>query len=200
MAGGKIVLLKGWELAERKGGLIMTSPSDFLAISVMNSSAPGLRRELGLLQAVGIGLGAVLGAGVFVVTGVAACVAGPAFLVGLVVAGVAATCNGLSAAQLAAVYPQAGGTYEYGYRVVSPAAGFAAGWMFLLSKLAAAGTVALGLGHYLAAVVPGFNPLLAAVVAVVGLTAANLRGIKKAGALNLVIVSVTVTALGAFVL
>ena len=73
-----------------------------------------LKRELGLLQAVGIGLGAVMGAGIFVVTGVAAGVAGPAFLIGLIVAGCAATFNGLSSAQLAARYPQSGGTYEYG--------------------------------------------------------------------------------------
>jgi basic amino acid/polyamine antiporter, APA family len=84
-----------------------------------------------------------------VVTGVAAGIAGPAFLVGLFLAGIAATCNALSSAQLAAEYPQSGGTYEYGYRVLNPWAGFAAGWMFLASKISAAGTVALGLAGYL---------------------------------------------------
>ena len=64
-----------------------------------------LKRDLGLIDAVGVGLGAVIGAGIFVVTGVAAGEAGPAFLLGLLVAGFAATCNGLSSAQLAAVYP-----------------------------------------------------------------------------------------------
>ena len=114
-----------------------------------------LKRDLGLIDAVGVGLGAVIGAGIFVVTGVAAGQAGPAFLLGLLVAGFAATCNGLSSAQLAAVYPQAGGTYEYGYRLLNPWMGFAAGWMFLASKLAAGGVVALGFGTYLAALVPG---------------------------------------------
>jgi basic amino acid/polyamine antiporter, APA family len=158
-----------------------------------------LRRDLGLLDAVGIGLGSVMGAGIFVVTGVAAEVAGPAFLIGLAVAGVAATFNGLSSAQLAANYPQSGGTYEYGYEVMSPAAGFAAGWMFLVSKLAAAGTVALGFGHYAAAVAPGVSPMSAAAGAVVLLTIANLLGVKKAGALNLAIVSITLFSLGCFV-
>ena len=65
-------------------------------------------------------------------------IAGPAFLVGLALAAVAATCNALSSAELAAEYPQSGGTYEYGYRVLSPWAGFAAGWMFVVSKIAAA--------------------------------------------------------------
>jgi APA family basic amino acid/polyamine antiporter len=67
---------------------------------------------LRLPDAVAVGLGAIIGAGIFVVTGVAARVAGPAFIVGLLVAGVAAACNALSSAQLAAAYPQSGGTYE----------------------------------------------------------------------------------------
>ncbi len=158
-----------------------------------------LKRDLGLIDAVGVGLGAVIGAGIFVVTGVAAGQAGPAFLLGLLVAGFAATCNGLSSAQLAAVYPQAGGTYEYGYRLLNPWMGFAAGWMFLASKLAAGGVVALGFGTYLAALVPGINPKVAAVVAVLVLMLANLFGIKKAGKLNLVIVGVTVCSLVYFV-
>lgn len=159
-----------------------------------------LKRELGLLEAVGIGLGAVMGAGIFVVTGVAAGTAGPAFLLGLAVAGVAATFNGLSSAQLAARYPQSGGTYEYGYVLISPAAGFAAGWMFLASKLAAAGTVALGFGYYAAALVPGISPVAAAAGAVIFVTAANLFGIKKAGKFNLAIVTLTLFSLVTFVI
>jgi basic amino acid/polyamine antiporter, APA family len=158
-----------------------------------------VRRDLGLVDAVGIGLGAVMGAGIFVVTGVAAGVAGPAFLVGLAVAGLAAAFNGLSSAQLAANFPQSGGTYEYGCRMIHPAAGFAAGWMFLASKLAAAGTVALGFGHYAAAIIPWAGPVPVAVGAVLLLTAANLLGVKRAGMLNLVIVLFTLAALGCFV-
>ena len=89
--------------------------------------ASSLRRDLHLIDAVGIGLGAIVGAGIFVVTGVAAGIAGPAFLLGLVIAGGVATANALSSAQLAASYPQSGGTYEYGYQVLSPTLGFAAG-------------------------------------------------------------------------
>ena len=162
--------------------------------------APTLRRDLRLVDAVGVGLGAIIGAGVFVVTGVAAGVAGPAFLVGLLLAGIAATCNALSSAQLAATYPQAGGAYEYGYRVLRPWLGFAAGWMFLVGKLAAGGTVALGFGSYLAEIAPWVSPRAAAVSAAVLLTAANHFGIKKAGRLNTVIVAVTLLVLLAFVL
>ena len=160
---------------------------------------PGLRRDLGLADAVAIGLGAIIGAGIFVVTGVAARVAGPAFLVGLVLAGLAATFNALSSAQLAAAYPRSGGTYEYGYRVLGPGLGFAAGWLFLASKLAAGGTVALGFGSYLAALVPGTPERGAGVVAAVALTAANYFGIKKAGRLNTFVVLVSVSVLVLFV-
>jgi APA family basic amino acid/polyamine antiporter len=152
-----------------------------------------------LADCVAIGLGAIIGAGIFVVTGMAAGVAGPAFLLGLVFAGIAATCNALSSAQLAAVYPQSGGTYEYGYRLLHPAFGFAAGWMFLASKLAAGGSVALGFGSYLSQLFPALQPRPAAAGAVLVLAVANCFGIKKAGRLNMAIVSVTLLTLLYFV-
>lgn len=156
---------------------------------------PTLRRDLGLLDAVGIGFGAIVGAGIFVVTGVAAGVAGPAFLVGLALAAVAATCNALSSAQLAARYPQAGGTYEYGYQVLNPWAGFAAGWMFLAGKIASAGTVALGLGGYLGALLPALAPRWVAVTAVVAFTGLNYFGVRRSSGVNLAIVGVSLGAL-----
>jgi basic amino acid/polyamine antiporter, APA family len=159
-----------------------------------------LRRDLRLIDAVGVGLGAIIGAGLFVVTGVAAAVAGPAFLVGLLIAGVVATFNALSSAQLAATYPQSGGTYEYGYRLLHPWLGFAAGWMFLASKLAAGGTVALGFAGYLAVLVPGIPQRPLAVAAVLLLTAVNYRGVSKSGRLNTAVVTVTVLALLYFIL
>lgn len=76
-----------------------------------------LLRVLTLKDAVGVGLGAIIGAGIFVITGVAAGASGPAFIVGLTIAGLIAACNGLSSAQLASIYPHSGGTYEYGYRL-----------------------------------------------------------------------------------
>ena len=159
-----------------------------------------LRRDITLVDAVGIGLGAIIGAGIFVVTGVAAGVAGPAFIVGLIIAGIAATCNALSSAELAAVYPQSGGTYEYGYRLLYPSMGFAAGWMFLASKLAAGGTVALGFGAYFSQLVPAVPARHAAIGAASLLTAANLFGIKKAGRFNTLIVSLTLLSLAYFVI
>ncbi len=166
-------------------------------------SAPGgeggLRRELGLVDAVSVGLGAIIGAGIFVVTGVAARVAGPAFVAGLLIAGIAATCNALSSAQLAAAFPRAGGTYEYARRLLGPRTGFAAGWLFLASKLAAGGTVALGFGAALSALWPEVTAAAAGVSAAVMLTAANVLGIRKAGRLNTAVVAVSVSVLLLFV-
>src|SRR5690606_15188918 len=133
---------------------------------------PELLRALTLKDAVGVGLGAIIGAGIFVVTGVAAGVAGPAFLVALTFAGLIAACNGLSSAQLAAVYPSSGGTYEYGYQLLNPWFGFSAGWMFLISKLSAAGVVAIGFGSYFYQLIPVLSPLALSVIAVVFLTVA----------------------------
>lgn len=160
----------------------------------MNNSNQ-LKRVLTLWDAVAVGLGAITGAGIFVVTGVAAGVSGPSFLLGLLIAGIVATFNALSSAQLAAVYPQSGGTYEYGYRLLNPHMGFAAGWMFLISKLAAAGVVALGFGSYMHQLWPSFSPLEYAVSAILLLTAANIWGIRKAGLINSIIVLITIASL-----
>ena len=158
-----------------------------------------LRRDLGLLDAVGIGFGAIVGAGIFVVTGIAAGIAGPAFLVGLLIAAIAASCNALSSAQLAAEYPEVGGTYEYGYQVLGAWPGYIAGWMFLASKTAAAGTVALGLAAYLDALLPGIEPRLIAVGAIVAFTALNYFGIRRSSRANLAIVAVSLGTLLLFV-
>lgn len=105
-----------------------------------------LKRELGVFHAVLLGLGSILGTGVFVSIGIAAGVAGPAVLVAIVLAALLALCNGLSSAQLAAAHPVAGGTYEYGYKYLHPKLGFTAGWLFLLAKSASAATALLAVG------------------------------------------------------
>lgn len=163
------------------------------------SNKTSLKRVLGLKDAVAVGLGAIIGAGIFVVTGVAAGVAGPGFIIGLMIAGMVATFNALSSAQLAAIYPQSGGTYEYGYRLLNPALGFSAGWMFLLSKLSAAGIVAIGFGNYFYQLVPYLSPQFYSVAAIILLTAANLWGIQKAGIVNIAIVTITLLTLLYFI-
>lgn len=163
--------------------------------SELNGSPAGVRRDLGLLDSIGVGLGAIVGAGIFVVLGVAAGVSGPAVILAIALAGVVAAANALSSAQLAAAYPVSGGTYAYGYEVLNPWAGFVAGWMFLVSKTAAAGTVGLGLGAYLEALIPGVPPRLVGFLAAVLFTLLNYVGIRRTSRLNLAIVAVSLGSL-----
>jgi len=95
-----------------------------------------LARVVGVPGAVLMGLGSIVGTGIFVSVGVAAGVAGPAVVFAVALAAVVATFNGLSSAQLAASHPVSGGTYEYGYRYLNPTLGFAAGRMTCVHELA----------------------------------------------------------------
>jgi basic amino acid/polyamine antiporter, APA family len=157
-----------------------------------------LRRDVGLPGAILLGLGSMVGTGVFVSVGIAAGVAGPLLLAATLLAALVAAANGLSSAQLAAAHPVSGGTYEYGYRWLSPAAGFAAGWLFLLAKSASAATAALGLGGYLLRL---FGPVHSAaqvtiaVTATLAITALVAGGIRRSNRANAVVVSVTLGAL-----
>jgi len=78
-----------------------------------------LKRELGVFGAVMMGLGSIIGTGVFVSIGIAAGIAGPSVILAIMVGAMVATFNGLSSAQLAANHPVSGGTYEYGYRYLN---------------------------------------------------------------------------------
>lgn len=160
-----------------------------------------LRRELGTPGAVLLGLGSIVGTGVFVSIGISAGVAGPAVSVSIVIAALVATCNGLSSAQLAANHPVSGGTYEYGYRFLAPAAGFVAGWMFLVAKSASAATAALGFAGYLLGAfgVSGGPIVPVGVAAVVLVGAVVLAGIRRSTIANGVIVSITLLTLAIFV-
>ena len=150
-----------------------------------------LRREVGLGGAVLLGLGSMVGTGVFVSLGLAVDLAGSAAVWAVVIAAGVALCNGLSSAQLAASNPVAGGTYEYGYRYLHPAAGFTAGWLFLGAKSASAATAALGIAAYAGLGAERF-PALVAVAVVGGLVLAGLRRSNQA---NLALVAVAVGSL-----
>ena len=155
-----------------------------------------LRRELGIGDAVLLGLGSIVGTGVFVGTGIAAEVAGPSLILAIGLAGVLATFNGLSSAQLAASNPTSGGTYEYGYEYLNPVLGFTAGWMFLAAKSASAATAALGFAGYLDRLTGvGGGGVLVAILAVAAITMLVSFGIRRSAIANAVIVAVTLLGL-----
>jgi basic amino acid/polyamine antiporter, APA family len=171
-----------------------------------------------------MGLGSIVGTGLFVSLGIAAGVAGEAILLALPLAALLALCNGLSSAQLAAAHPVSGGTYEYGYRLLSPTWGFSAGWMFLLAKSASAATAALGVAGALLLLLsaagsgggpepwfgtdgaPSGRGLLDSTFLRVGigvttvaiLTALVAGGIRRSNRFNLVVVGVTLVIFAVF--
>jgi len=161
-----------------------------------------LKRELAVFDATMMGLGSIVGTGIFVSVGLATGIAGPAVLIAIGFAALVAICNGLNSAQLAANHPVSGGTYEYGYRYLNPQLGFLAGWVFLLAKSASAATAALGFAGYLLHAV-GLSttawlvPL--ALGAVTVLTLIVLSGIRHSNRTNTIIVSITLAALTLFV-
>lgn len=169
----------------------------------MSEPAPtSLKRTVGLFGATVLGLGSIVGTGVFVSIAFAINVAGEWTPLAVLLAGLLALCNGLSSAQLAAAHPVSGGSYEYGYRYLTPALGFTAGWMFLVAKGASAATAAYGFAIYLSRLVPLLattDPKIPALVAVALLTALVLSGLKRSVRANAILVAVSVVALAAFV-
>ncbi|MCU0542543.1 MAG: APC family permease [Oscillatoriaceae cyanobacterium Prado104] len=165
-------------------------------------SSTMLKRELGVFGATLMGLGSIVGTGVFVSIGIAAEIAGPGVIWAVGLAALVAVCNGLNSAQLAANHPVSGGSYEYGYRYLNPWLGFTAGWMFLLAKTASAATAALGFAGYLLnaiGVADRTYLILTALAAVAAITLIVLLGIRRSNAANTAIVSVTLFSLVAFV-
>jgi APA family basic amino acid/polyamine antiporter len=143
-----------------------------------------VKRRLGLTDAVTIGLGSMIGAGVFAAFAPAAAAAGSALLIGLAAAAVVAYCNAMSSARLAARYPESGGTYVYGRERLGHFWGYLAGWAFVVGKTASCAAMALTVGSY--AWPDHARPT--AVVAVLALTALSCSGIQRTAAVTRVIV------------
>ena len=160
-----------------------------------------LQRNTGLAGALLIGLGSILGTGVFVGLALAAGPAGAALPWAIVLAAALAGANGLSAAQLAAAMPRSGGSYTYGRQLLSPLAGFTAGWLFLCAKTASAAAAALGICSYLAALL-GLDPLSlrwGPPLLVLLITAGALGGLRRSRGLNALLVGGALLSLAVFV-
>ena len=161
----------------------------------MTTEPSRLARRLGLFDAVVIGLGAMIGAGVFAAIGPASRAAGSGLLIGLAIAAFVAYCNATSSAQLAAVYPESGGTYVYGRKRLGDFWGYLAGWGFVVGKTASCAAMALTFGAYAA---PEWRRPLA-IAAVVALTTVNYQGVRKTAWLTRFIVAVVLVALATVV-
>jgi APA family basic amino acid/polyamine antiporter len=151
-----------------------------------------LQRRLGLGDSVVVGLGAMLGAGVFSALGPAARVAGAGLLVSLAVAAAVAYCNAVSSARLAARYPRSGGTYVYGRERLGPFWGYLAGWAFVVGKTASCAAIAATFAAY---AWPAHLHLIA-VAAVVAVTLLDMAGVHRSAQATRALVVVVLAVLG----
>jgi APA family basic amino acid/polyamine antiporter len=158
-------------------------------------TAGTLQRRLGLTDAVVVGAGSMVGAGVFSAWGPAADAAGTGLLLGLVIAAIVALCNALSSAQLAALHPESGGTYVYARRQLGATWGHLAGWGFVVGKTASCAALALTAGAYLWPA----QQRLVGVTAVVAITAVNVGGLSRTVAVTKAVLAVVIVALAAVV-
>jgi len=155
-----------------------------------------LSRKLNSKDAIIIGLSAMIGSGIFAAIGPATLAAGSGVLFGIIIAGLIAYLNATSMAQLAAVYPESGGTYVYGGKQLGEFWGFIAGWGFIIGKIASCSAMALTFGYY--ASESYGKPL--AILAVLALTFVNYLGVKKTALVTRILVSVVLVSLAIMVI
>jgi APA family basic amino acid/polyamine antiporter len=158
-----------------------------------------LKRTLNLIDATAIGIGAIIGAGIFVVLGIAVGYAGPAVVISMVVAGIVALLSALSFAELGSAIPKQGGTYEFAYQLISPSVAFLSGCLWLFGQTVAGAAVSLGLASYFVAVFPFFPLKVVAVSAALLLTALNLIGTKHSAMINNILVLIKIVILCLFI-
>ena len=161
------------------------------------SNTPALARRLGTGDAVVIGLGSMIGAGIFAAFAPAAAAAGGGLLIGLTIAAVVAYCNASSSAQLATQYPTSGGTYVYGRERLGEWPGFLAGWSFVIGKTASCAAMALTFAAYAA---PAGWEKPVAVAAVLGLATVNYFGVTRTAGLTRIIVALVLIVLAVVVI
>ncbi|RUO63619.1 APC family permease [Pseudidiomarina insulisalsae] len=162
---------------------------------------PQLMRSTLLSGAIVLGLGSIIGTGAFVSIGFGYDLAADWLLYAIVLAAFVALCNGLSSAQLAAVHPVSGGTYEYGYKFLSHDAGFLAGWLFIAAKSASAAAAALAsawlVNQYLNW--PEWAVISMAIVMIAFITALVLAGLRRSNQVNALLITLTFLSLAVFV-
>ena len=144
-----------------------------------------LARRLTLGDAVAIGLGSMIGAGVFAVWAPAIGAAGSGILIALAIAAVVAYGNATASAQLAAAHPVAGGTYAYARAEIGPWWGFVAGWSFVIGKIASCAAMAMTFAAYAA---PAGWQVPVAAAAVAALAVVNCFGVTRTALLTRILV------------
>lgn len=159
-----------------------------------------LRRNLGFWTASCCGLGVIIGAGIYVLIGAAAGIAGNAVWISFLISAVVAALTGLSYAELSSIFVKDSGEYDYVRHALGNRLGFLAGYNILLSGLISAPAVALGFAGYFAGLT-GFSNLILIAAGLIGLLSlVNLFGLKESIVLNVIFTIIEVLGLVAIVL
>ena len=158
-----------------------------------------LKRTLNLLDATSIGIGAIIGAGIFVVLGIAIGYSGPAIIISMTIAAMVASFTAFSFAELSSAIPKEGGVYEFAYKMTSPFVGFVVGCLWMFAQIVAGAAISLGFASYFVAMFPSFSLKSVAISAALALTALNLVGIKQSATVNNILVITKVVILCLFI-
>jgi APA family basic amino acid/polyamine antiporter len=158
-----------------------------------------LKRTLNLLDATSIGIGAIIGAGIFVVLGIAIGYAGPAVIISIIIAGIVASFTAFSFAELGSAIPKEGGAYAYAYDLISPSVAFVTGCLWLFAQIVAGAAISIGFASYFVNIFPIFPLKIVAVVAALTLTCLNIIGIKQSTTINNILVITKIAVLGLFI-
>src|SRR5690349_7069164 len=200
---------------QQRGGLFATKPVDELVASTEEAGSQ-LNRAVGLLDLTALGIGAIIGTGIFVILGEAIGDAGPAIILSFVAAGVTCAFSALSYAEMASSIPVSGSAYTYGYATMGELVAWIIGWDLILEYGVTVAAVAVGWGGYLQSLLdsvfgvnlpdsiaqaPGdggtFN--LPAVFLVLAVTALLIYGVRESARANTVMVCLKVAIVIFFV-
>jgi APA family basic amino acid/polyamine antiporter len=168
-------------------------------MSPVQPEPAGLKREIGLFGATALGIGAIIGSGIFIVTGIVAGMAGPAMIISVLIAGIIALFSAMSVAELSAYLPEEGGTYAYAQKLISPFVGFIAGWIWVFSNIFVGAAVSLGFAHYFATLFPAIPVKGIAVIICLIFIIINSVGLKESTILNNLLVTFKVLILLFFI-
>jgi APA family basic amino acid/polyamine antiporter len=158
-----------------------------------------LKPTLGLWDATAINVGAIIGGGIFVVTGIVARLAGSAMIISMLIAAAISIFTALSTVELMAWQPVEGSFYEYAHQLISPFSGFLTGWMWMLSNLFSGAAVSLGFAYYLNIALPNIPSNAIAAIICLAFTTLNFVGIRQSAILNNILVAIKLAALSFFV-
>jgi APA family basic amino acid/polyamine antiporter len=158
-----------------------------------------LKRTLNLLDATSIGIGAIIGAGIFVVLGIAIGYAGPSVIFSIIIAGIVASFTAFSFAELGSAIPKEGGAYTYTYELISPFAAFIVGCLWIFAQIVAGVAISLGFASYFVTVFPVLPVKIVAILAASVLTSLNIIGTKQSTTVNNVLVITKIAILALFI-